>query len=680
MILFPNYVFQVDQTSKRAYEEAKKFGTVKMAIVKCLTLGIAGVGKTSLKHLLLPETNNHPGIRVSTGLADNPVQVYVGSMDSLLAHETNHGEWHVMDENELMKILVESCQIKHPEIPSPRRPSIEDDSPAHSTSEEYLQVERAFIEKFSNKSDGENRTLDLKVIEFIDSGGQPQFLELMPAFVQNISVALFVVNLSENLDFCPEICFYGKNGEKMEGQYKSQSSHMTVMEQCLRTLKTTQTKPRVFVVGTHKDKLLESPKHQNDDARDTDATTQCLESLNQKNEKIKSMQLIDHKHLICKDTTSVIWDLNTSNKSENDTDLVNNLRKNIAKNNNINSSDLPLTWFVYQMVLKKCKMRHFSDCVQLASELRVNISVEDALKHMVKYNLVLWYHENDDLKDVVFCDPQTIIAVINDLVKVRYDPKLWKETGVRGTFHTEFCKCAIVDNEMLSASQLKIHFNELFTKEYFTKLMCHLCCMVSLQDGRYLMPALLDTLGHDEIISWCKMYTSAEPLVIYFLSSEYVPYGLFSCLIAFVHRKYSFQLPLNVHRNCVAFQKNDEESFTIIDSVKYIELHIQSDNYQELCSEIRSEIVNGIEECAKNLHYDKIKKADLKLKFFCGNSSGCNLFMTPITSNKESPIKARCKVHGEMVFTERHTAWFKTSFNSKLSQCMGYMKHKRNDI
>ena len=38
------------------------------------------------------------------------------------------------------------------------------------------------------------------------------------------------------------------------------------------------------------------------------------------------------------------------------------------------------------------------------------------------------------------------------------------------------------------------------------------------------MPALLDTLGHDEIISRCKMYTSAEPLVIYFLSTEYVPY------------------------------------------------------------------------------------------------------------------------------------------------------------
>ena len=89
-----------------------------------------------------------------------------------------------------------------------------------------------------------------------------------------------------------------------------------------------------------------------------------------KNEKIKSMQLIDPKHLICKDTTSVIWDLDTSNTSENDTDLFSkHLRKNIAKNNNINSSDLPLTWFVYQMALKKCKMCHFSDCVQLASEL-----------------------------------------------------------------------------------------------------------------------------------------------------------------------------------------------------------------------------------------------------------------------------------------------------------------------
>ena len=44
---------------------------------------------------------------------------------------------------------------------------------------------------------GGEKLLTSKWIHFIDSGGQPEFHDLLPVFVPNASVMLFVFNLSE---------------------------------------------------------------------------------------------------------------------------------------------------------------------------------------------------------------------------------------------------------------------------------------------------------------------------------------------------------------------------------------------------------------------------------------------------------------------------------------------------
>ena len=96
--------------AKQLYEEALKFGSVKLSIIKCLVLGIAGVGKTCLKRLLLQILQNTDGPigRVSTGLADNPIQALVGSVSSILASvvEGDTGIWEVLDETKLMKVIA----------------------------------------------------------------------------------------------------------------------------------------------------------------------------------------------------------------------------------------------------------------------------------------------------------------------------------------------------------------------------------------------------------------------------------------------------------------------------------------------------------------------------------------------------------------------------------------------
>ena len=63
------------------------------------------------------------------------------------------------------------------------------------------------------KSQGSKRFLELQWIHFIDSGGQPQFHEVLPAFIRNTTATIFVMKLSERLDEHPVIKYYDKNGQ-----------------------------------------------------------------------------------------------------------------------------------------------------------------------------------------------------------------------------------------------------------------------------------------------------------------------------------------------------------------------------------------------------------------------------------------------------------------------------------
>ena len=79
-----------------------KTGRVKRTVIKCLIVGAAGVGKTSIKHLLLKE--ELPKKRVSTDMLENPARAV-----SISQAIMNDGDsWHVVrNEKDLMNIIAE---------------------------------------------------------------------------------------------------------------------------------------------------------------------------------------------------------------------------------------------------------------------------------------------------------------------------------------------------------------------------------------------------------------------------------------------------------------------------------------------------------------------------------------------------------------------------------------------
>ena len=84
------------------YSEAMRYGCVNRRIIKCLIIGAPGVGKTTIKHLLLNE--ELPLKRESTGLMENPARAV-----SVARIGVQNKSWFIVDSDEkLMKIMADA--------------------------------------------------------------------------------------------------------------------------------------------------------------------------------------------------------------------------------------------------------------------------------------------------------------------------------------------------------------------------------------------------------------------------------------------------------------------------------------------------------------------------------------------------------------------------------------------
>ena len=95
--------------TQKLYDEAMKNGYVDRKIIKCLIIGAAGVGKTTIKHLLLGK--EPPEKRISTGVLENPVRAV-----SISKAGVHNGSWCTVEsDEELMKMIAEA--IKSEKVP-----------------------------------------------------------------------------------------------------------------------------------------------------------------------------------------------------------------------------------------------------------------------------------------------------------------------------------------------------------------------------------------------------------------------------------------------------------------------------------------------------------------------------------------------------------------------------------
>ena len=231
-----------DEGFKLQYEKAMKDGTVSLQTTNSIVMGVAGSGKTRSLAMIMDE--QLPQQRESTPLAKAPVLTKI--THSRMAMDSNNTKIQRIDDDEYFEMLMNSIKEK---IAKPRdlpresvRPVMKKYiAPKYGREDEdsVLQhaelIDKAFQQGAKNKTNHKELLENLRWNKLSDCGGQPQFLQILPMFIHDISLGIFTIKLNERLDSYPMIQFY-KDGEPSGDPYDSLYTHEEILKYCMRTL------------------------------------------------------------------------------------------------------------------------------------------------------------------------------------------------------------------------------------------------------------------------------------------------------------------------------------------------------------------------------------------------------------------------------------------------------------
>ena len=648
------------QKSKSLLEEALKRGFVKCRTVVCLLVGVAGAGKTHTKHLLFrwapPESRN------STPLAARPLQAI------RVRTSTQGGQLQEVDPDELDKILA--CTVADGGVPlenttfnccTGRTESTGISSSSiklHPKSHESISDSKGCFCCNDSDSDHElkqaaksaiaetafriantpkpQQLLDCDWIYLIDSGGQIEFLEALPAFLQHTSVCLFVTKLSEMLSTHPQIEYF-EDGKPVGKPTLCPFTNEEMLIRCVQTIQTQCTHQsgstnqgsehskqdssrtqgsKLVMVGTHED-----------------LQDHCSESREEKNERLRSKLCPEFDQSLVfhgLNMEELIFPINAKNPGPQDHEVANKITEvifNVASS--LEPRKTPISWFKFEQLIQKLarddgkRILRWRECLQIARLLHLSDKYLDAaLDHLASFGVIHYYPHL--LRDIVFVDPQLLLDKISELVKYHYklrhtvDPKTAAIGGEWREFRNEGC----ITLELLK--KFPKHYTDIFTPAEFLKLMNdRLIVTQFLSIHKYFMPCLLRTMESQEVDEYraTSSTSSVAPLAIHF-SCKLVPHGVFCSLVAFLRSQPSpWNLsicpedktkPLCLTRNCIKFQlpEGAPGSLTLIDAFSHFEVYVNTrrDICVRLCPSIWHTLFEGIQKAAKTLKYQLAPK------------------------------------------------------------------------
>ena len=211
----------MSERSKELFDEAMKDGYVEARDIKALIFGAAGTGKSHTIALIMDE--EPPSVRHSTPCATRPVRAVSRTMA-----EKRGERWVKISRDELSQTIADTATLlpsksspsknagtslassatsTTPVISKPHTPN------GHPTAHSRSSKQRAEVEllrriEMSPSAHRAKKAFKRDRITLIDTGGQPQFHEVLPIFMQGTSASMFTIKLSESLSDHPIVEYY----------------------------------------------------------------------------------------------------------------------------------------------------------------------------------------------------------------------------------------------------------------------------------------------------------------------------------------------------------------------------------------------------------------------------------------------------------------------------------------
>ena len=248
---FPEPAVLTDEKAQKIIDQALQSSSLKQRNVVAVITGLTGSGKTWLLSRLFHRLP--PGLYSSTGITEQ-------SFRGLLHHIGNMsmGSWKLLSHKDILEFLAplfcagmteadvvalavdliasdtSEAAARDP-LPLPALPTSSEATPQPTTAPVHSKhhslpkaspTSHAMVKLVKAASGSKSRFI-LELVHMIDTGGQPEFMEVMSCLVHNANLAVVVVNLKFGLDEHPPIYFHVKGvayKRLMSSQYISRKS------------------------------------------------------------------------------------------------------------------------------------------------------------------------------------------------------------------------------------------------------------------------------------------------------------------------------------------------------------------------------------------------------------------------------------------------------------------------
>ena len=475
------------------------------------------------------------------------------------------------------------------------------DSPLNTSNSETLKSIR---EQLVEQVEPSSEVFDVDWMYLTDSGGLPQFLDVLPLLHRNESLHIVVTRLDKGLDDKPKVHFY--NREKDVYTLPDQLI-LTNREFIERACQIAEAKamsgkfvPKVMVVGTHKDKL-----GINGEAR-----------LKKINEELIKIQQKYNRVLICKSEDEVIFAVNAmarvgKERQQYTEELQDCILKAVERTGEV--IDVPLRWLAFHLDLdKKGGIVRKSECYKTGEILGMGKSdVDEALKYFDKVGLL--FHYPDDIPDLVFTNMDSLISRLSRLITASF---ITPGRSVTAPYKR------LREKGLFNKSLLPTIFEDLYesgeeiSDDDFLKILECLKIAVHVGDDDYFLPSAL--------LLEPPVYDSSFPMIcvplVYSWDEQILPHGFFLTLVVELLRQKEsdddlhFELRKNViqcrHKiQLIVAKRRIPGVVKLGDRKRWIEICYSSTT--KYCKKLREITSDAVERVIKRFEHTGIKSPEL---------------------------------------------------------------------
>ena len=522
---------------------------------------------------------------------------------------------------------------------------------------------------------------DSVLLKMEDTGGQPEFMDMLPALTIGPALYLLFCKLINNLLSRYTVSYLSPSGESttsVESSYTVEEVLLTALASVscfssysaisdtsveeaqsseVREILTSSFKSVAYIVGTHRDLVSEEQIEAFDQQlqhsiRSTDFFTEDL------------VQFSSEKRMIL-----------AIDNMKGGTKEIEKVRKFLERGiqQHFKKLRIPASWLIFSLSLRfrTERIASLDDCNQLARQLDMpSNEIKIALWFLHHYAGVLMYFPDvPELEDTIICDTQIIYNSVTSLIIDTFKFGSVSKCALErfremGQFSLEDIRGATSNfsGDYISLNQL-------------VKLLEHLNIIAPIihDNSRpnpskviYFMPCVLQNASSEElnIYSNCNPYLPASLMIRY--KCGFVPLGIFPAIIShLVSHSYLKLIESDIKKNCVQFRYGtDYDKVTLIYRTKYFEIHIEREGTivtptHKVCLAVREIIESTLEAVSSRMNYAFSLR--YQLSFECPTHPGED-HLCVVDSIETIPHKMNCLKNGKnpqpVDMQSQHLVWF----------------------